>query len=124
MSALADIPSDPLALAANAAADEAGEFVTFPDSPYQLFQPFAPAGDQPQAIAQLVDGLHVAEVAGRCVGYGARLPRLPAIGTPNECAFCAANPDNIRPHHTNRPKISIGPDLLRLPLSEDGKWKQ
>ena len=58
MSALADIPSDPLALAANAAADEAGEFVTFPDSPYQLFQPFAPAGDQPQAIAQLVDGLH------------------------------------------------------------------
>ena len=58
MSALADIPSDPLALAASAAADEAGEFVTFPGSPYQLFQPFAPAGDQPQAIAQLVEGLH------------------------------------------------------------------
>ena len=57
MSALADIPSDPLALAPAAAAGEAGEFVSFPDSPYQLFQPFAPAGDQPQAIAQLVEGL-------------------------------------------------------------------
>jgi excinuclease ABC subunit B len=34
-----------------------GEFVSFPDSPFQLFQPYAPAGDQPGAIAQLVDGL-------------------------------------------------------------------
>ena len=57
MSALADAPSDPLALAAASPAAEAGEFVSFPDSPYQLFQPFAPAGDQPQAIAQLVEGL-------------------------------------------------------------------
>jgi excinuclease ABC subunit B len=57
MSALADIPSDSLAPAPAAAAGEAGEFVSFPDSPYQLFQPFAPAGDQPQAIAQLVEGL-------------------------------------------------------------------
>ena len=57
MSALADIPSDRLALATGAAADNAGEFVTFPDSPYQLFQPFAPAGDQPQAIEQLIEGL-------------------------------------------------------------------
>src|SRR5512146_1000060 len=31
--------------------------VTFPDSPYQLHQPFPPAGDQPAAIAQLVEGL-------------------------------------------------------------------
>jgi len=31
--------------------------VTFPDSPYQLYQPFAPAGDQPQAIAKLVEGI-------------------------------------------------------------------
>src|SRR5207237_2289232 len=34
-----------------------GEFVSFPDSPYQLFQPYAPAGDQPNAIAQLVEGV-------------------------------------------------------------------
>ncbi len=31
--------------------------VTFPNSPYSLHQPFEPAGDQPQAIAQLVEGL-------------------------------------------------------------------
>ena len=37
---------------------EAGVFVSYPGSPYQLFQPYPPAGDQPTAIAQLVDGLH------------------------------------------------------------------
>ncbi len=31
--------------------------VTFPDSPYRLHQPFEPAGDQPVAIAQLVEGI-------------------------------------------------------------------
>jgi len=31
--------------------------VTFPDSPYRLHQPYAPAGDQPEAIAQLVEGI-------------------------------------------------------------------
>jgi excinuclease ABC subunit B len=35
-----------------------GEFVSFPDSPFQLFQPYPPAGDQPTAIAQLVEGLN------------------------------------------------------------------
>ncbi len=35
----------------------AGEFVSFPDSPFQLFQPYPPAGDQPAAIDQLVEGL-------------------------------------------------------------------
>ena len=35
-----------------------GEFVSFPDSPFQLFQPYPPAGDQPAAIAQLVEGLN------------------------------------------------------------------
>ena len=33
------------------------KFVTFPDSPYQLYQPFTPAGDQPQAIEALVEGI-------------------------------------------------------------------
>jgi excinuclease ABC subunit B len=32
-------------------------FVTFPDSPFRLYQPFSPAGDQPAAIEQLVDGI-------------------------------------------------------------------
>ena len=30
----------------------------FPDSPFQLHEPFEPAGDQPTAIAQLVEGLN------------------------------------------------------------------
>ena len=33
------------------------KIVTFPDSPYRLYQPFPPAGDQPVAISQLVEGI-------------------------------------------------------------------
>ncbi len=33
-------------------------FVTFPNSKYQLYQPFPPAGDQPQAIDKLVQGVN------------------------------------------------------------------
>ena len=50
MTALAEVSP-----AADAHAE--GEFVTFPGSPFQLLQSFAPAGDQPQAIQQLVEGL-------------------------------------------------------------------
>ncbi|MEK7717937.1 MAG: DEAD/DEAH box helicase family protein, partial [Pseudomonadota bacterium] len=32
--------------------------ITFPNSPYRLHQPFEPAGDQPAAIAQLVEGIN------------------------------------------------------------------
>ncbi len=32
--------------------------ITFPDSPYKLHLPFEPAGDQPTAIAQLVEGIN------------------------------------------------------------------
>ncbi|MBI3155200.1 MAG: excinuclease ABC subunit UvrB [Burkholderiales bacterium] len=39
------------------ASAQAGSFASFPDSPFQLWQPYPPAGDQPQAIAQLVDGV-------------------------------------------------------------------
>lgn len=39
------------------AAAPAGEFVSFPDSPFQLFMPYPPAGDQPTAIAKLVEGI-------------------------------------------------------------------
>jgi excinuclease ABC subunit B len=31
--------------------------ITYPNSPYELHQPFPPAGDQPEAIAKLVEGL-------------------------------------------------------------------
>ncbi|HTY02265.1 MAG TPA: excinuclease ABC subunit UvrB [Rhodocyclaceae bacterium] len=33
------------------------QVVTFPNSPYRLHQPFAPAGDQPEAIRLLVEGI-------------------------------------------------------------------
>ena len=47
------------AVAADAPATESqGTFVSYPGSPFQLFQPYAPAGDQPAAIAQLVEGLN------------------------------------------------------------------
>ncbi len=32
-------------------------FVHFDDSPFQLYQPYVPAGDQPAAIEQLVAGV-------------------------------------------------------------------
>ena len=35
----------------------AGQFVQYPDSPFELFQPYPPAGDQPTAIAQLCEGV-------------------------------------------------------------------
>ena len=72
---IAEMPPKPPKTASNSAvkedpkkpiADPLGEvghdldpakFVSFPDSPYQLYQPFAPAGDQPQAIEALVEGI-------------------------------------------------------------------
>ncbi|MBS7244226.1 MAG: excinuclease ABC subunit UvrB [Comamonas sp.] len=39
----------------------AGQFVHFDNSPFALFQPYPPAGDQPTAIAQLVEGVHDGE---------------------------------------------------------------
>src|SRR4051812_44911699 len=39
-------------------APEQGEFVSYPNSPFQLFQPYPPAGDQPTAIGQLVEGIN------------------------------------------------------------------
>ena len=34
-----------------------GEFVKFPGSPFELYQPYPPAGDQPAAIEGLVEGV-------------------------------------------------------------------
>jgi len=39
-----------------AALDES-KFISFPDSPFKLYQPFPPAGDQPAAIEKLVEGV-------------------------------------------------------------------
>lgn len=45
----------PLADAAHTLDED--KFVTFPGSPFQLYQPYPPAGDQPEAIRQLVEGI-------------------------------------------------------------------
>ncbi|HMN21840.1 MAG TPA: excinuclease ABC subunit UvrB [Ottowia sp.] len=45
-----------------------GQFVSFPGSPFQLFQPYPPAGDQPTAIDQLVEGVQDGEVFQTLLG--------------------------------------------------------
>src|SRR3954468_12573715 len=43
---------------ASVAVQSAPNVVSFPDSPFLLHQPFAPAGDQPTAIAGLLEGIN------------------------------------------------------------------
>jgi excinuclease ABC subunit B len=45
-----------------------GEFVAFAGSPFELFQPYPPAGDQPTAITKLVDGVQDGEVFQTLLG--------------------------------------------------------
>ncbi len=40
----------------------------FPDSPFELFQPYPPAGDQPAAIAKLVEGIEDGEAFQTLLG--------------------------------------------------------
>ncbi|MFM1908407.1 MAG: hypothetical protein RLZZ591_2084 [Pseudomonadota bacterium] len=40
----------------------------FPDSPFELYQPYPPAGDQPEAITQLVEGVNDGEVFQTLLG--------------------------------------------------------
>ena len=45
-----------------------GVFLTFPGSPFELFQPYPPAGDQPAAIEGLVEGVENGEVFQTLLG--------------------------------------------------------
>ncbi len=45
-----------------------GQFVYFENSPFALFQPYPPAGDQPSAIAQLVEGVQDGEAFQTLLG--------------------------------------------------------
>ena len=54
---LIDVNSSQTSVNGGEVGDSGGQFVTFPDSPFQLFQPYPPAGDQPTAIAGLVEGV-------------------------------------------------------------------
>jgi len=60
-------PTEAVDPAAPAEARE-GEFASFPDSPFQLFMPYPPAGDQPEAIARLVEGVNDGEVFQTLLG--------------------------------------------------------
>ena len=51
-----------------AAPSHVGTFVRFADSPFELYQPYAPAGDQPEAINQLVEGVSDGEVYQTLLG--------------------------------------------------------
>jgi len=54
--------------AEGAASSAAGVFVSYPGSPFELFQPYPPAGDQPTAINELVDGINDGEVFQTLLG--------------------------------------------------------
>jgi len=45
-----------------------GQFIRFPDSPFELFLPYLPAGDQQQAIDKLVEGINDGEVFQTLLG--------------------------------------------------------
>ena len=47
---------------------DAGKWLSFPDSPFELYQPYPPAGDQPRAIDQLVEGVRDGEVYQTLLG--------------------------------------------------------
>ncbi|MES2633840.1 MAG: excinuclease ABC subunit UvrB [Pseudomonadota bacterium] len=49
-------------------APKQGEFISFPDSPFELFMPYPPAGDQPAAIDKLVEGVRDGEVFQTLLG--------------------------------------------------------
>ena len=47
---------------------DTGQFVRFDGSPFELYQPYPPAGDQPEAIDHLVEGLRDGEVFQTLLG--------------------------------------------------------
>jgi excinuclease ABC subunit B len=59
---------DVLLAEAGAATPDRGSFVRFPGSPFELYMPYPPAGDQPAAIEQLVEGLNDGEVYQTLLG--------------------------------------------------------
>ncbi len=52
----------------DAASASAGQFIRYPGSPFELYQPYPPAGDQPAAIEQLVEGVQNGEVFQTLLG--------------------------------------------------------
>ena len=48
--------------------ESAGQFVSFANSPFELFEPFPPAGDQPAAIEALTEGIRDGELFQTLLG--------------------------------------------------------
>ena len=61
------IPAAPVSVGGADSKPE-GNFVQFPNSPFELFQPYLPAGDQPAAIEKLVEGVNDGEVFQTLLG--------------------------------------------------------
>ncbi len=60
-------PVSPLSTT-HVAPPDSGTFVRFPASPFELYMPYPPAGDQPEAIEQLVEGFNDGEVFQTLLG--------------------------------------------------------
>jgi excinuclease ABC subunit B len=61
-------PSAPQLVPASAPATETGHFERFEGSPFELYLPYLPAGDQPQAIEKLVEGVRDGEMFQTLLG--------------------------------------------------------
>jgi excinuclease ABC subunit B len=68
MSDTAETLPDVSPVATEAPEQPKGTMVSYPGSPFELFQPYPPAGDQPTAIAQLVEGVNDGEVFQTLLG--------------------------------------------------------
>jgi excinuclease ABC subunit B len=68
MSASTETRTDASSDATEASATPQGMMASYPGSPFELFQPYPPAGDQPTAIAQLVEGINDGEVFQTLLG--------------------------------------------------------
>jgi excinuclease ABC subunit B len=68
MSDTAETLPDASPAATEAPEQPKGTMVSYPGSPFELFQPYPPAGDQPTAIAQLVEGVNDGEVFQTLLG--------------------------------------------------------
>ena len=66
--ALAKAQVEAKVAAEGAATPGNGTFVSYPGSPFELFQPYPPAGDQPTAINELVEGINDGEVFQTLLG--------------------------------------------------------
>ncbi|GBU15135.1 UvrABC system protein B [Polaromonas sp.] len=61
---ITDVVTDP----SGSSQSGVGQFAHFPGSPFELFQPYLPAGDQPQAIDKLIEGINDGEVFQTLLG--------------------------------------------------------